>query len=73
MWRCGSLTSAGGTLIGWTRTSTAWRLMMEDTLAREKRDQGLNLHLGHNDLFEDLVFGKVIRLARPVVCTRTRV
>jgi dihydropyrimidinase len=37
---------------------------MEDKLTRERRDQGYNLHLVHNNLSEDLAFRKVIRLAR---------
>jgi dihydropyrimidinase len=37
---------------------------MEEKLTREKRDQGYNLHLVHNNLSEDLAFRKVIRLAR---------
>jgi dihydropyrimidinase len=37
---------------------------MTDKLARERRDQGYNLHLVHNNLSEDLAFRKVIRLAR---------
>jgi dihydropyrimidinase len=37
---------------------------MEDKLTRERRDQGYNLHLVHNNLSEDLAFRKIIRLAR---------
>ena len=37
---------------------------MTDKLTRERRDQGYNLHLVHNNLSEDLAFRKVIRLAR---------
>jgi dihydropyrimidinase len=37
---------------------------MEEKLTRERRDQGYNLHLVHNNLSEDLAFRKVIRLAR---------
>ena len=37
---------------------------MTDTLIREGRDQGENLHLVHNNLSEDLAFRQIIRLAR---------
>lgn len=37
---------------------------MTDKLTRERRDQGYNLHLVHNNLSEDLAFRKIIRLAR---------
>jgi dihydropyrimidinase len=37
---------------------------MTDTLTREGRDQGYNLHLVHNNLSEDLAFRKIIRLAQ---------
>jgi dihydropyrimidinase len=37
---------------------------MEETLTRQGRDQGHNLHLVHNNLSEDLAFRKIIRLAR---------
>jgi dihydropyrimidinase len=37
---------------------------MADTLTREGRDQGYNLHLVHNNLSEDLAFRKIIRLAK---------
>jgi dihydropyrimidinase len=37
---------------------------MEEKLTRERRDQGYNLHLVHNNLSEDLAFRKIIRLAR---------
>jgi dihydropyrimidinase len=36
---------------------------MTETLIREGRDQGYNLHLVHNNLSEDLAFRKIIRLA----------
>lgn len=36
---------------------------MTDTLKRQGRDQGYNLHLVHNNLSEDLSFRKIIRLA----------
>jgi dihydropyrimidinase len=37
---------------------------MTETLSREGRDQGYNLHLVHNNLSEDLAFRKIIRLAQ---------
>ena len=37
---------------------------MEETLVREWRDQGHNLHLVHNNLSEDIAFRKIIRLAK---------
>jgi dihydropyrimidinase len=37
---------------------------MTETLKRQGRDQGFNLHLVHNNLSEDLSFRKIIRLAR---------
>lgn len=37
---------------------------MTETLKREGREQGFNLHLVHNNLSEDLSFRKIIRLAR---------
>src|SRR5919198_3795407 len=37
---------------------------MTETLTREGRDQGYNLHLVHNNLSEDLAFRKILRLAK---------
>src|SRR5919108_774343 len=37
---------------------------MTETLTREGRDQGYNLHLVHSNLSEDLAFRKILRLAR---------
>jgi len=37
---------------------------MEETLIREGRDEGYNLHLVHNNLSEDIAFRKIIRLAK---------
>jgi dihydropyrimidinase len=37
---------------------------MTETLTREGRDQGYNLHLVHTNLSEDLAFRKILRLAK---------
>ncbi len=37
---------------------------MTETLIREGRDQGYNLHLAHNNISEDIAFRKIVRLAK---------
>lgn len=37
---------------------------MEQKLKRERRDQGYNLHLVHNNISEDMAFRKILRLAK---------
>jgi dihydropyrimidinase len=37
---------------------------MEQKLKRERRDQGYNLHLVHNNISEDIAFRKILRMAK---------